>query len=113
MRYGRHLAVSHRCTESERASVVSRPKWHVVAVVRLRDKRTGIKVLPRVKSSIASYYQRVSQAPEVHSVELFSSRHPFFNQFPCSSAARVHFVEHQAIVEALKDAQMIHITMIQ
>jgi hypothetical protein len=109
MRYGRHMSTSHSPTDEERASVPAKAKWHVVAVVRMRDERTGIKVLPRVKSSIASYYQRVSRSPEVHSVQLFNSRHPYFNRFPCSSAARVHFVEQAAIEEALKDAEKIMI----
>jgi hypothetical protein len=109
MRHGRHLIISHRSTEEQRATIPVQEKWHVVAVVKMRDERTGIKVLPRVKSSIASYYQRVSHAPEVHSVQLFNSRHPYFNRFPCSSAARVHFVEKQIIEEALKDAEKIQI----
>ncbi len=107
MRYGRHMSIAHRTTEEEKASTLDRKKWHVVAVVKMRDERTGIKVLPRVKSSIASYYQRVSQAPEVHSVQLYNSRHPYFNRFPCSSATRVHFVAQTMIDEALKDAEKI------
>jgi hypothetical protein len=109
-RHGRHMSISHRPTEDERASVPEvKPRWRVVAVVKMRDARTGIKVLPSVKSSIASYYQRVSRAPEVHSVALFNCRHPFFNRFPCSSAARVHFVEQDALEEALKDAVKIQV----
>jgi hypothetical protein len=108
-RFGRHLSISHRSTEAERLSVPQKLKWHVVAVVKMRDERTGIKVLPHVKSSIASYYQRVKRARDVHSIQLFNSRHPYFNQFPCSSATCVHFVEKEKIEEALKGALAIRV----
>ena len=77
----------------------------MVAVVRFRDGKTGIKVLPRVMPSINYYYNHVIAAKDVIAVDLYMSNNIFFNRYPNSSALRVHYLDEATITEHLKDAK--------
>lgn len=105
-KHGRHITISHKCSkvQSEQAAD-QRPRYHVVAVVSLRDGRTGIKVLPRVLPSILKYYNGVLNSREVSSVRLYMTQDPFFNRFPNSSALKVHFIPVAEIQSHLTGAE--------
>ncbi len=105
-KYGRHISVSHDPTKEQKEQLYdTRKRWHVVAVVRFHDGRTGIKVLPRIVQRITNYYNKVLGAKEVASIQLYMSCDVFFNRFPNSSALNVCFLEESEIASHLKDAE--------
>lgn len=106
-KYGRHLTVRYKGTAEHEQFVDKKQHYHVVAVVTLRDGKTGIKVLPRVVESILKYYNAVAAAKEVASVRLFMSNDIFFNRFPNSSALKVHFVEEDEVMDHLRNAEVL------
>ena len=55
-KYDRHISISHQYTEEQREQAYdSRPRWHVVAVVKMKDGKVGIKVIPRIVQRIHAY----------------------------------------------------------
>ena len=104
-KFGRHLTVSHKGTkEQNQQAIDTKQHWHVVAVVKFKDDRYGIKVLPRVQQSVVTYYNKVSSAKEVESIKLYMSNNIYFNRFPNSSALNVRYVEIEEINENIKGA---------
>ena len=107
-KYGRYISVSHRSSAAQMEQAIDKKaRLRFVAVITFSDGQKGLKVLPRVLLSILRYYKALDNARDVASVELFMSRNPFFNRFPCSGALRVHYLENKEIEEQLKDAERI------
>ena len=93
-RFGRHISITHKSTPEQRQQLVdTRKRWHVVAVVKFHDGRTGIKVLPRIRQRIITYRNLILTSKEIKDVELYMSNDPYFNTYPVSSALKVHIVE--------------------
>ncbi len=104
--FGRHITVSFKGSAEQREQLMDkRQHYHVVAVVKFHDGKSGIKVLPRILQRILHYYNAISSVREVASVNLFMSNNIFFNRFPNSSALKVHFLDEEVIVANLKDAE--------
>lgn len=109
-KYGRHITISHKMTsEQHLASADKTEKWHVVAVVSMKNGKTGVKVLPRTKSGIAKYHNGVMKSGEVDEVKLYICKDAYFNRFPTSSALRVYYPPLEDLSEHLKDAQTLNI----
>lgn len=107
-KYGRHINVSHKSTEEQREQAVdTKPHWHVVAVVKFKNGRSGIKVLPRVQQRIVNYYNKIGTAREVVSIDLYMSNNIYFNRFPNSSALNVTYVDIEEINENIKGADVL------
>ncbi len=105
-KFGRSITVSHKSTKEQREQLQDkRSRYHVIAVVRFHDGRTGIKVLPRVVRSILYYYNNVLANRQIASVQLFMSNNVFFNRYPNSSALKVHFLEADEINKQLEGAE--------
>ena len=105
-KFGRNLTVSHRSTKEQREQLQDkRSHYHVIAVVRFHDGRTGIKVLPRVARSILYYYNNVLPNKDIASIQLYMSDNVFFNRYPNSSALKVHFLEADEIDKQLEGAE--------
>ena len=77
----------------------------MVALVIFKDKRTGVKVLPRIVPKIVNYYNAVSRGNSVDRIELYVSNNPFFNRFPSSSALRVHYIDKADAEKHLEGAE--------
>ncbi len=108
-RYGRHLTISHKSNPEQREHAYdTRPHWHVVALVRFKDGKTGVKVLPRVIPRILHYYNAVLTNPQVSEIKLWTSNDIYFNRFPNSSALRVAFVPEEEVMPHLRDARPLH-----
>ena len=110
--HGRHLSVSHKSTPEQRADTNSRPRWHVIAVLRLRDPdpdHIGIKVLPRTTERVIEYYRRVSLATQVTGIELYLHNAPFFNRYPSSAALRYHPASLAEVTQHLSGARRLAI----
>ncbi len=105
-KFGRNLTVSHESTKEQREQLQDkRSHYHVIAVVKFHDGRTGIKVLPRVLRSILYYYNNVLANREIASIQLYMSNNVFFNRYPNSSALKVHFLEADEIRKQLEGAE--------
>lgn len=105
-KFGRSISVTFKGTKEQNEQFQDKKRhYHVVAVVRLRDGRTGVKVLPRILQRILMYYNAVSAAKEVLSVQLYMSDNVFFNRFPNSSALKAHFIDEEEVLENLKGAE--------
>lgn len=105
-KYGRHITISHDGTSEQKAEAIDkRPKWHVIAVVSLKDERIGIKVLPRIVERITSYYNKMLANSEVKDVQLFMCNNPFFNRYPNSAALNVYFLDKESIEAELQGAE--------
>lgn len=93
-RFGRHITITHKSTPEQRKQLVdTRKRWHVVAVVKFHDGRTGIKILPRIRQRIITYRNLILTSKEIKDVELYMSNDPYFNAYPVSSALKVHIAE--------------------
>lgn len=105
-RHGRHLTISHKSsTGGTSKTTAPRQRWHVVAVVEFADGHYGIKVLPRVWESIRKYHDGVLRAEGVTGIELWLTNHLLFEQYPVSSAFRVHPTDPALFRPALEGAE--------
>ena len=108
-RYGRHITVSHRLTtEQQEASAGRKTVWRVVAKVRMKDGRTGVKVLPRIEERILAYRRGLLQSGDVLSVDFYWSDDPWFARFPKSAALNVFFPKDGDVASRFSDAQCIN-----
>lgn len=104
-RFGRHITISHRLTEAQRADAVDkRKKQHIVAVVRFEDSRIGIKCLPRIRERVLEYCTLVGRVPEVSTIALYTTDNTFFNRYPTSAALKVYFIEETELAKQLEGA---------
>ncbi len=107
-KYGRNISISFKGTEEQNEQLVDKKQhYHVVALLKLHNGKTGIKVLPRVLPSILKFYNAVTVAKEVLSVRLYMSNDVFFNRFPNSAALKVSFVDEDEVLSHLKDAEVL------
>lgn len=110
--HGRNLSVSHRSTPVQQEEANSRPRWHVIAVLHLRDASpgtVGIKVLPRTTERIIEFHRRVSSSPQVSGIDLYLHDAPYFNRYPTSAALRYHLVTLSDLTPHLTTARPIKI----
>ena len=84
-----------------------KPRYHVVALVRMTDGRTGLKVLPRIEQRILHYYQAAMRSTGVASVALYMACDAYFERFPNSSVLRVHFLPEEEILPHLQQAEVL------
>ena len=93
-RFGRNITITHKSTPEQKQQLAnSRKSWHVVAVVKFHDGRSGIKVLPRIRQRIIAYRNGVLMNREIKSVDFYITNDPYFNAFPNSSALKVHILD--------------------
>lgn len=104
-KHGRHITISHKNTPEQREqSYDKRPRRHVVAVVTLRDGRSGIKVIPCIAKRIRQYRRGLLLSGRVKSIEFFLTTDPFFNRFPSSAALRIYDIDPDELSAHLTDA---------
>ena len=109
--YGRNITVSHRCTPAQRSEAISRPAWHVIAVLHFRNPagKICVKVLPRTVQKVIMYHSRVSAVPGIDHIELYLHNDPYFNRYPVSSALHYHEVLSDEIMKHLDGARRLAI----
>ena len=105
-KFGRNITVSFKSTREQKEQLADkRPRYHVIAVVKFRNGKTGIKVLPRIVDRILYYYINVSAARDVESVKLYMSNNIFFNRYPNSSSLNAVCLEEDVINQQLVGAE--------
>ena len=106
--FGRKISIRHRGAVKTNEQITdAKPRYRVVAVVTMKNGKTGIKVLPRIKEKVRYYYNAVSTSPTVSKVEFYFTLNPFFGQYPCSSALRIHYIDHSTLQPQLQGANQL------
>ena len=90
---GRHITISHRLTDSQRAQAVVH-KTRTIAVVRFSDGKTGVKVVPDQPHRIAAWHKTAMRRFPVSSINWYHSDDDYFAQFPSSWALRIYLIPH-------------------
>ena len=107
-KYGRNITVSFKGSAEQREQLIDKKqRYHVVALMKLQNGKTGIKVLPRVLPSILKFYNAATASKEVLSVKLYMSNDIFFNRFPSSAVLKVHFVDEAEVLSHLEGAEVL------
>lgn len=106
-KFGRNICVRTRIEKNDpERRIEPKPEKqispHIVAVVKFKNGKTGVKVLPRIGSRIANFYNKVSAAPTVDSVHLYFTLNVYFDRFPNSSVLKVHIIDPEILEEQLK-----------
>lgn len=94
---GRHITVSHRLTETERAqAVVHKPR--MVAVVHFKDGKTGVKVVPNRREHVL-YWQRMAlRRFAIDKIEWHLTDDDYFAKFPSSVAMKIYLIEDLSVL---------------
>lgn len=117
-RFKRHITIRHRSSPSESSqSIDTRPKWHVIAVVRMnvndsaesRGMRSYVKVLPRVIPVIERFEAAFSADSRVRDIKMYVSKDPYFNRYPVSGALKVYGCNEDEVELHLTDAGRIEV----
>ena len=87
----RHISISHRLTEEQRAQVVIH-KQRAVALVRFKDGKTGIKIVPNQAQHIRYWQRTAMRRMPIESIEWYLSNNDFFAHYPSSVALRVYLI---------------------
>lgn len=92
-RYKRHITVSVVSQGvSEGVEIQGKPKWHVIAILKMSDGRAGLKVLPRRADKIKAYYDTMLEWDKVDTIDLYMHYMPWFDRFPTSAVFKAHIL---------------------
>ncbi len=110
-KHGRNISVSyHGDRQSDAAQAqTQRSRWHVIAVCRMREGWTGIKVLPRIAQRIAFYHRNVTASEMVETVEYYLHNDPWFDRYPNSTALKVYKVDKNELMSHLQGAKKLDV----
>lgn len=107
-KFGRNITISFKGTKEQNEQMIDKKQhYHVIALVKFHNGKTGLKVLPRVLPSILKFYNEVGSAKGVESVKLYMSNNIFFNRYPNSSALKVHYIDEGEVIGYLKNAEVL------
>ena len=110
-RFGRQISVSHRSAHLQPLTAANAaPVWRAVALVRLKDGRTGIKVLPDIERRLRAYRRGLKLSGQVAAIEFYRTADPWFSRFPKSSALNIFFPSDPDFVTHFKDSEKIVVT---
>ena len=111
-KYGRHISITHKGTEDEKEQAYDkRHRWHAVAVVTYFGGRTGVKVLPRIRTRILEFNKEAIKLDGIDHITYYLTNDPFFNRFPNSTSLNIQDTNDTEISSHLVDAIML--TVIQ
>lgn len=100
--YGRNIAITQHTNEAQREQLNgAKARERVVAMVSFRDGRTGLKVLPVDKRTVAAYRRGILRSPRIESVEFYLVKDAWFNRYPCSKALNVIYCDKDILMSHL------------
>ena len=88
---GRHITISHRLTDEQRAQAIIH-KVRAVAIVHFADGKTGVKVVPNQPQHIRRWQQMAMRRFPIRSIEWIESDDDFYAKFPSSMAMRIYLL---------------------
>ena len=110
-KYHRNISVSRKSDDV--VSVIkdetkeNRPKkkcLRVIGLLRIKDGRVGIKVMPKKIDAVSAFYDYFSKHEQIESVRLFFCSDPFFEQFPRSRKIYANIVDEKEVMKHLEKA---------
>ena len=101
-RFGRHITISHRLTDTEREQDRERRR-HLVCVSRLKSGRWGVTLAAHTR--LYDLWAQMDRVPEIVSHSWFLSTDPFFNRFPRSRTPKVYYAPEEDLMSHLRDAR--------
>ena len=93
----RHITISHRLTDDQRAQAVIH-KTRAVALVRFTDGKTGVKVVPNNPEHIRYWDKTAKRRFPVSSIEWFLSSDDYFARFPSSVAMKIYLIADPSVI---------------
>lgn len=104
-RFGRHISISHTLTADQKAQIdmeiaaehQKRNTTYCVAVMRFKDGRTGIKVIPRTQERVQEFHRKTARVAAIESTEFYLTQDPFFSRYPKSSALKAYFIDEDEL----------------
>ena len=87
----RHITISHRLTDEQRAQAVIR-KERLVALVMFEDGKQGIKVVPKQVRHMQVWDKKVRRYFPIRSIEWFLTDDIRFDRYPSSMALRIYLL---------------------
>ena len=88
---GRHITISHRLTDEQRAQAIIH-KVRAVAIVHFADGKTGVKVVPNQPQHIRRWQQMAMRRFPIRSIEWIESDDDFYAKYPSSMAMRIYLL---------------------
>ena len=107
--FNRNITISTKTTKASVQTIGLTKKWHIIAVMKVRDGSLGIKILPLIADKVAFYYRHVRQSPQINSIRLYIHNAPFFSNYPTSTALKYHVVDEELLRKELTGGQLIYI----
>ena len=109
-RYGRHITVSRRLSADERQQMAGdQRRLRVFALVTTDKGEQLIKVVPRVRQRVQAMDRDLKRIGKFVSVRWYYSDHPYFGQFPCSTALRLQYIDKDSLQNAMPECRLLDI----
>ena len=99
--YDRHITISHRLSTSESESD-QHSRQHLVAVVLLKDGRTGVCVAAHTR--LFYLWEKLPKMSQVAQVRWYVTRNPFFNRYRRSQTAKIYLIDNETLQTNLIEA---------
>ena len=107
---GRHITVTHRLTAEQAEAAAGQEKVRVVCVVRFKDGRTGVKVVPKQVRSILHFQSSAMTHFPIEETEWYLTKNGYFGKYPSSNALRIYLISStKELEEALVGSRRIEI----
>ncbi len=101
-RYGRHITITHRASEAERAADTER-RTHLICLMRLSDGREGCFVAAQTR--LYELWETVARLPGVAQWQWMLTTDPFFNRFPRALRPKLYRLTGAERAAHLSDAR--------
>jgi len=107
----RHITISHRLTEDQRAQAVVH-KSRVIAIVHFSDGKTGVKVVPAQyiaywhRKALRTFNNRSNVQCPISHIDWYLSSHDYFARFPSSIAMKIYLIPDPSQIP-LSDAKQL------
>ena len=88
---GRYITISHRLTDEQRGQATIH-KERVIAIIRFKDGKTGIKVVPAQQRHIQYWHKMALRRFPIAHIEWYLSDDDYFAKFPSSIAMKIYLI---------------------
>jgi len=104
-RFGRHIAVRYRSTDSDPSSHREELRANWLCVTQLNDGKWGITSC--AKTRVFEMHRNLPKFYRIKSLRWYGSIDPFFNRYPRSIKPRIYSITRAELDEHLSDAVLL------
>lgn len=101
-RYGRHITISHRRTDQEKASDTQRRR-HIVCAVRFTDDTYGLAV--PADTRLFQFWDAIMITPRIAEYKWYLTHNPYFNRYPRCRTLKTYRITKVELNGNLADAK--------